>query len=53
MKTYQSLKKEYLGRNIWACGYFCCTSGDVTDDMIKDYIENQYNDDIADTFKIE
>ena len=35
------LRKQYWGRHMWARGYFCCSSGQITDDMIKAYIENQ------------
>ena len=38
---YPSLKKRYWGQHIWARGYFCASSGAVTDDVIKAYIEQQ------------
>ena len=37
---YQVLRKQYWGQHIWARGYFCVSSGNVTDDMIKNYIQN-------------
>ena len=37
---FQHLKKRYWGRHFWARGYFCSTSGLVTDDIILQYIEN-------------
>ena len=40
----QSLRKQYWGRHLWARGYFCCSSGNITDDVIKAYIENQHHD---------
>ena len=45
-------RKTHWGRHFWARGYFCCSSGNVTDEMIMQYIENQ---DAAsdDNFKIE
>ena len=27
--------------HLWARGYFACTTGNVTDEVIKEYIENQ------------
>ncbi|MBE6442769.1 MAG: IS200/IS605 family transposase, partial [Desulfovibrio desulfuricans] len=39
------------GRHFWARGYFCCSSGNVTDDVISQYIEQQDHDDS--NFKIE
>lgn len=33
-----------LGRHLWIRGYFCCSSGNVTNDVIKQYITNQLQD---------
>jgi putative transposase len=52
MMKYPSLQKQYWGRHMWARGYFCCSSGNVTDDIIKQYIENQ-NDNQDDDFKVD
>ena len=35
------LKKQLWGQHLWARGYFCASSGTVTDDVIKEYIEHQ------------
>lgn len=37
---------------MWATGYFCRTVGTVTEEMVKDYIENQ-NDDIDEIFTVD
>ena len=34
---FPHLKKRYRGRHFRGRGYFCATSGQVTDDMIKNY----------------
>ena len=34
-------KKECWGRHVWARGYFAVSSGNVTDDVIAEYIKNQ------------
>jgi putative transposase len=41
LHEYPHLRKIYWGRHFWARGYFCCSSGNVTDDIITQYIENQ------------
>ena len=41
MTEFRVLKKEFWGRHLWARGYFACTTGNVTDEVIKEYIENQ------------
>ncbi|MDX8389522.1 MAG: IS200/IS605 family transposase [Mariprofundaceae bacterium] len=33
------LRKEYWGQRMWARGYFACSTGNVTDNMIKVYID--------------
>lgn len=38
-REFPALKKRYWGRHFWARGYFCTTSGNVTDDIILQYIE--------------
>ena len=40
-QEFSSLRKEYWGRHSWGIGYFCVTSGNVTDEMIMEYIEEQ------------
>jgi REP element-mobilizing transposase RayT len=33
------LRLRYWGRRVWARSYFSTTSGNVTDDIIKQYLE--------------
>ncbi len=35
------MKKQFWGRHPWARGYFCCSYGNVTDDVIAQYIAEQ------------
>jgi putative transposase len=37
----RSLTREFWGRHLWGRGYFVATSGNITDEIIMDYIENQ------------
>ena len=45
------LKKRYWGQHLWASGYFCRSVGTVTQNTIKDYIENQ-SDEYEENFRI-
>lgn len=38
---YKELNKEFWGRHLWARGYFVASSGNVTDEIIQEYIKNQ------------
>ncbi|MFM9908641.1 MAG: IS200/IS605 family transposase [Chitinophagaceae bacterium] len=37
----KNLQKQYWEQYLWAKGYFGASSGTITDEIIKDYIENQ------------
>ena len=50
---FPELKKRYWGQHLWARGYFCATSGTVTDEMIQDYINKHDEQDNVNDFKIE
>ena len=39
-REFPELKKKFWGRHFWGRGYFSTTSGNVTDDMINEYINN-------------
>ncbi|MBU0597252.1 IS200/IS605 family transposase, partial [Patescibacteria group bacterium] len=52
-QEFPELKKRYWGNHFWAVGYFVRTTGNVTDEMIKEYIENHKQDDKYGDFKVE
>jgi putative transposase len=37
----KQLSKMFWGRHLWGRGYFVATTGTITDEIIKSYIENQ------------
>ena len=41
LQEYKRLSRRFWGRHLWARGYFAVSSGNVTDEIIKMYIENQ------------
>ena len=38
---YKELNKQFWGQHLWARGYFVASSGNVTDEVIQEYILNQ------------
>lgn len=49
----KEISKQFWGRHFWARGYFAASSGNITDEVVMQYIENQdLNDDKDDDFKI-
>ena len=41
LAEFSHLRKKFWGRHLWARGYFVCSSGNVTDEVIAAYIERQ------------
>ena len=41
LDEFRTLKRQFWGRHLWARGYFAASSGNVTDEVIAEYIANQ------------
>ena len=41
LSEYKELSKHFWGRHIWGRGYFAASSGNVTDEVIMEYIATQ------------
>ncbi|PTQ79686.1 transposase IS200 family protein, partial [Nitrosospira multiformis] len=52
-EEFPHLKKKYWGKHFWARGYFCATVGQMTEEMIKQYLEHHFEPRPDDDFKIE
>ena len=52
LSEFVSLKKRYWGQHLWARGYWVASSGNVTDEVWKKYIEDQKPDEPDDNFKV-
>jgi putative transposase len=50
---FPHLRKRFWGRHFWAGGYFCASSGNVTDEMIKTYVEHHFEPKKDDDFRTE
>jgi putative transposase len=53
LQEFPHLRKKFWGRHIWARGYFCCSSGNVTDEIVMQYIENQNHEGEDADFRVE
>jgi putative transposase len=49
---YSKLRKRYWGQHLWARGYWVATSGNVTDEVWKEYIKNQTPPEPDDDFHV-
>ncbi|GJL84204.1 MAG: hypothetical protein DHS20C01_38380 [marine bacterium B5-7] len=52
LRRNNPLRKKYWGQHLWARGYWVVTSGNVTDEMWKEYIENQKAPEPDDDFHV-
>ena len=52
LQDYRKLRKEFWGRHLWARGYFVASTGNVSDEMIAQYIETQDAETEDDDFRI-
>lgn len=50
---FPEMRKQFWGRHFWARGYFCTSSGNITDEVITQYIENQDTQEKDNNFKIQ
>ena len=41
LDEFSELKRQFWGQHLWARGYFAASTGNVTDEIIAQYIENQ------------
>lgn len=52
MMDFRTLNQKFWGRHLWARGFFVATSGNVTDEQIAKYIEEQDVETQDDDFKV-
>jgi putative transposase len=53
LMEFKALSRQFWGRHLWARGYFAASSGNVTDEVIMQYIEQQGKEPIDGAFKID
>jgi len=39
-QEYPLLKRRYWGRHFWAVGFGCWSTGNITDEMVNEYLEH-------------
>jgi putative transposase len=48
LSEFPHLRKQFWGRHFWARGYLAVSSGNITDEMIQEYIESQEGEPVTD-----
>jgi len=49
---FPELKKRYWGRHFWAIGYGVWSTGNITDEMVQEYLEHHRDPSNGDTGNI-
>ena len=44
LSEFPNLRKQFWGQHLWSRGYYAVTSGNITDEMIVEYIQSQDDD---------
>jgi len=52
VEGFPHLKKKYWRKHFWARRYFCVTVGQMTGDMIKQYLKHHFAPNPNDSFKM-
>jgi putative transposase len=52
LMEFQHIRKQCWGRHVWARGFFAASSGNVTDEVIMEYIRTQEVEKEDEEFKI-
>ena len=53
MMEFKSLNRQFWGRHIWARGYFVASSGNVTDEIMMKYSEEQGRESPDENFNVD
>jgi len=48
LSEFAHLRKQFWGRHLWARGYLAVSSGNITDEMIQQYIDDQEGEPVID-----
>lgn len=48
LSEFRHLKKQFWGKHLWARGYMAVSTGNITDEMVREYIEQQEGETVAD-----
>ena len=44
-REYPIIQKEYWGQRMWARGYFAVSTGNVSDETVKEYLKHHIDGD--------
>ena len=48
LQEFPRLRKQFWGRHFWARGYLAVSTGTITDEMVREYIDEQAGESIVD-----
>ncbi len=48
LQEFPRLRRQFWGRHLWARGYLAVSTGTITDEMVREYIDEQQGEAIVD-----
>ncbi len=48
LSEFSHLKRQFWGRHFWARGYLAVSSGNITDELVQHYIDEQAGEPVQD-----
>ena len=48
LQEFAHLRRQFWGRHLWARGYLAVSTGNLTDEMVREYIEQQEGEPVHD-----
>ncbi len=52
-EEFPHIKKRYWGRHFWSRGYFCVTAGELTKQMVEEYLAHHFEKTDNPAFEVE
>ena len=52
-EEFPKIKKRYWGQHFWARGFFCVTAGELTKEMIQEYLSHHFEKQENSPFEVE
>ena len=53
LSEFAHLRKQFWGRHLWARGYLAVSSGNITDEAVQKYIEEQEGEPVVDNSRFQ
>jgi len=53
LSEFKHLQRQFWGKHLWSRGYLAVSSGNITDEMIQQYIDEQEGEPVVDNSRFQ